>query len=152
MIHKELDVLRNKCLLFNQFMIEKGGIPSELLPAFHESNKLINEAHAVGNIKVLKAMSRDIDDQVLRHMPESMAIDLKAVFRVVSIEFDTTGKTRLKAIDKILNKKKLTDSEFEILINRVDEIYDKPTKEAEVAKINELLATFEASKGKNNTI
>jgi hypothetical protein len=130
MIHKELDVLRNKCLLFNEFMIEKGGIPSELLPAFHESNKLINEAYAVGNIKVLKNMSRDIDDQVLRHMPESMAIDLKAVFTGASIEFDTKDKARLKAIDKILSKKDLTNSEFEILINRVDEIYDNPNKAA----------------------
>lgn len=77
MINKDLDILKNKCLLFNQFMIEKGGFPVEMQSSFIESNKLINEAYGAGNMKVLKAMSRDIDNQILKHMPLSMALELK---------------------------------------------------------------------------
>ncbi len=76
----ELKILRDKCLLFNQFMMEKGGLPSALNEAYIESNKLIEDAFRDGNLKPLTAMSADIDDQVLRHMPISMALELKKVF------------------------------------------------------------------------
>jgi hypothetical protein len=40
----ELKTLRDKCLLFNQFMIDRGGMPKELIGAYQESSKLIETA------------------------------------------------------------------------------------------------------------
>ncbi|WP_084239042.1 hypothetical protein [Pedobacter africanus] len=60
MIDKESDILKTKCFLFNQFMIEKGGFPVEMRSSFAASNKLINEAYTNGKIKVLRSMSKDM--------------------------------------------------------------------------------------------
>lgn len=147
MIDKELDILKNKCLLFNQFMIEKGGFPLEMQSSFVESNKLINEAYTNGKIKVLRAMSKDIDEQVLKHMSLSMTLELKAYFGRLNIDFEAVDKARLKAIDKIVKKKKISGpGEYELIINRVDEIYDEPTRVEELNILNGLLLAFDANK------
>lgn len=147
MIDKELDILKNKCLLFNQFMIEKGGFPIEMQSSFFESNKLINEAYANVKIKVLKTMSKDIDEQVLKHMSLPMVLELKAYFGKLDIDFEAVDKARLSAIDKIVKKGKISgSSEYELLINRVDEIYNEPTRAEELDILNGLLLRFDAIK------
>lgn len=140
----ELKKLRDKCLLFNQFMIEKGGMPSALAEAYKESNRLIEKAYADGDPKPLKAMNKDIDNQVLKHMPLQMSIELKKTFKEkLGINFDAVDRVYEKAIEKVLKKGKIVNAEeYELLLNRVEEIYADANREDEVKSLNELLAAY----------
>lgn len=147
----ELETLRDKCLLFNQFIIEKGHFPKELAEVFKETNRLIEVAYKEGNLKSLKAMSNDIDNQVIKQMPLSMALELKIFFRQkLGIDFEAVNKARLKAIDKIRKKGKISNSsEYELLLERVDEIYADAEKLGELERLNELLAAFDKKHNAN---
>jgi len=140
----ELKMLRDKCLLYNQFMVEKGGLPPQLAEAYKESNRLIEKAYAEGNPKPLKVMNNDIDNQVLQHMPLKMVTDLKKLFKEkLDINFEVVNKAIGKAIDKVLKRGKIINAEeYELLLNRVDEIYADPYKEEEVQRLNNLLVAY----------
>jgi hypothetical protein len=144
----ELKTLRDKCLLFNQFMIEKGGMSAALVEAlaeaFKESNRLIEKAYTGKDLKPLQAMNRDIDNQILKHMSFQMASDIKRLFKEkLGIDFEEVDKTYKKVIEKIFKRGKIANTvEYELLENRLDEIYADPNKEGEVKQLNELLAAY----------
>ncbi|MEJ5962752.1 hypothetical protein [Pedobacter immunditicola] len=140
-----LKTLRDKCILYNQFMIDSGAIPRELMGTYLAANKYIEAAYQEGKMKPLKAISIDIDDQVIRHMPLSMANKLKGLFKEkLHIDYEAVDKARLKAIQKILKKGKIsTGEEYELAFNRVDEIYAERDKADEVKQLNELLTAFD---------
>jgi len=144
----ELKKLRDKCILFNQFMIERGAIPKELVGAYIESNRLLESAYQEGKIKPLRAASNDIDDQVIRHMPLSMALELKSFFKAkLGIDLDVFEKARLKSIEKVLKKGKINNpQEYELLLNRVDEIHLDVSKVEEIERLNNLLITYDKGK------
>ena len=136
----ELKILKDKCLLFNQFLINRAGVPAQLL---EETNKLLEKAYQEKNIKALKAADSDNNEQV-RHMPLQLALELKKLFKEkLNIDFDVVDKVRIKTIEKILKKGKISKpEEYELLLNRVDEIYADPNKTDEVKRLNELLAAY----------
>jgi len=137
-------ILRDKCLLFNQFMIDKRYIPRELIEAYQETNKLIEIAYQERKIKPLKAASQDIDDQVMRHMPLSVAYELKKLFKErLNVDFEAVDKARLKALKEILKKGKISsENEYELVLNRIDEIYADGSKSEEIEELNNLLLIY----------
>lgn len=141
----ELKTLHDKYHFFNQFMIEKGYVPKELTESFKESNKLIEAAYEKRNLKSLRSMSNDIDNQIIKYMSLSMALELKIFFKEkLGVDFEAVEKARLKAIDKILKKGKISDPiEYELLLERVDEIYSNPDRSEELNRLNEVLAAFD---------
>jgi hypothetical protein len=143
-----LKILRDKCLLFNQFMIDKGFIPGELIVAYQETNKLIEEAYQERKIKPLRAASNDIDDQVIRHMPLSIAMELKKLFKErLNFDFEAVDKARLKSIEKVLKKGKVNNpQEYELLLNRVDELHLDVSKTEDIERLNNLLITYDKGK------
>jgi hypothetical protein len=85
----ELKSLRDKCILFNQFMSEKGNLPPQIAEAYIESKRLIELAYLKGEIKSLESMSSEIDNQVINHMPLSMAIEFKNLVKSeLKIDYD----------------------------------------------------------------
>lgn len=140
----ELKALRDKCLLFNNFMSEKWGLPPLMAKAYKESNRLIETAYLEGKIKPLKAMSSDIDNEVLRHMPLHLAEELKRLFKEkLDIDYNVVDLTRIKAINKIYKKGKITKlDEYMLLLNWVEEIYEDSSKKEEIKRINELLSSY----------
>lgn len=141
---EELKFLRDKCLLFNKYMIETGSFPSGLLEAYEESKRLIEKAFLDGNLKSLQTMSRDIDNQVLKPMPTAMALKLKKIFKEkLGIEYVLVDKDYSNQIQKILKRGKiLDDKEYELLLNRADEIHQDSEKSEELSQINILLSVY----------
>lgn len=141
-------ILRDKCLLFNQFMIDKGYIPRELIEAYQETNKLIEIAYQERKIKPLKAASKDIDDQVMRHMPLSVAFELKKLFKErLNVDFEAVDEARIKALKKILKKGKISsENEYELVLNRIDEIYADDSKSEEIEELNNLILIYDKGK------
>lgn len=136
----ELKILKDKCLLFNRFLIERAGMHA---PLFDETNNLLEKAYQEKNIKVLKDADSDINEQV-KHMPLSLALELKKNFKEkLNIDFNVVEKVRIKTIEKILKKGEISSpEEYELLYNRVDEIYADPKKVDEIKRLNELLAAY----------
>lgn len=140
----ELEKLRLKCLLFNNFILKNGNIPAELIPTYEESDRLIEKAFAEKDIKPLKAMSRDIDHQVTRHMPKEMAEKLKEIFRnSLGTDYGVADDTLIRAIERIKkNGKIFKGSEYELVLNRAEDIALDSEKAAELSQLNELLAAY----------
>jgi hypothetical protein len=142
MKNEDFTLLRDKCLLFVQFLLEKNTIPQELIPSYKDMINKINTAYQEKKVKPLKAMSTDIDDQVMRHMPLATALDFKNVLKEkLKIDYDIFEKKRKKIIEKIIRKRKIANrEEYELIINRLDEIFADSDKADELKALNELLA------------
>lgn len=141
----EIDNLKNKCLLFNQFMLDYGGFPVALASAFAESNKLINEAYSKGNIKCLRSMNSDIDNQVIRHMSQSMVSKLKALFKQkLDIDFKAAEISQLKAMRKMIKKGKVAnEEEYRLILEYENDNVSDLLNLNEIEKLNSLLVKFE---------
>lgn len=141
----KLQILRDKCLFFNQFMIEEGLVPAEMVPFYKRSNSIIEEAFLSANLKPLSSMSSDIDNQILMHMPAEMALKLKKRYRDhfgVNIVSDAYGKI----IKRIINRGRiLSNAEYELTLNRIDEIFENPSMAEEVRILNNLLTNYHAN-------
>jgi len=114
-----------------------------------ESNKLIEEAYNKGNIKSLRAMSSDIDNQVIKHMSLSMFLKLKEIFKPdFAIDFKAIEVSQLNSIKKTLKIGKISSKEEYLLI--LDYIIDDCSdsdKKVEIEKLNNLLIKFESTRG-----
>ena len=130
--------LRDKCLLFNQFMINKGGVPSQLADAFERSNELIEKAYKEGEIKPLRSMSADIDEQV-RHMPLAMALEIERIFKEnLDIVIDNS-----KIIDAIVKRGKIrNEDEFRFIENEVSELCQTNIGSPEIDILKKMLIVF----------
>lgn len=141
----ELKRLRDKCLFFNKFMMDSGSIPLELIRSFVESNGLIEEAYQKGKLRPLKNMSVNIDNQIMKHIPLPMALELKAFFRKnLNMDLEAVDNAQQKAIGKVLKKGKVsTSEEYELLLYRIYEIKTDSNRQKEVNLLNELLSGFD---------
>ncbi|SMC74898.1 hypothetical protein [Pedobacter africanus] len=80
-------------------------------------------------------------------MPLSTVLELKTYFAQFNVDFEAVDRARLKAIDKIVKKGKISgNSEYELLINRVDDIYNDPKRAGELDILNDLLLAFDANR------
>ena len=81
-------------------------------------------------------MSAEIDDQVVCHMPLSMAIEFKNLIKEkLKINYDDVDKAHLKIIERILKKEKISNQEeYKLIVNRIDEIFADTTKVEELKK------------------
>ena len=69
----EYKIVKGKCQLFNQFLIDRVGMPAQL---FEETNKLLETAYQEKNIKALKAADSDMNEQI-RHISLPLALEFK---------------------------------------------------------------------------
>ncbi|MET7000197.1 hypothetical protein [Chitinophaga defluvii] len=138
-----LKLLRDKWFFFNQFLYGNKPMQPELREAFKESERLVEDAYLTGKTRVLKAASNDIDAHV-RDFPLPLALDFKKQIKEqLGIDYDVVDKMRLKAIERLLKKGKISNPEdYELLLGRVEEIYADDNYNEEVERINKVLATY----------
>lgn len=144
----ELKLLRDKCLLFTGFAIQKLSDSPELIKGFEENYRFVEKAYREEKIKPLKAMSDEIDNQVIHHMPLAMAVEFKKLIKEkLKINYDVIDKALKKAIERILESEKIsTPEEYELVMNRIDEIFANTTRAKELKILNTLLVHYEKSK------
>jgi hypothetical protein len=136
---ENIELLKNKILLFNYFLIEKLGMPREL---FIETNNLIEIAYQEKNMKVLKSGDKEIYLQ-LKEMPLKMQLELKEIFKEkLNLDLDILEKLFDKSIQKIIKRGKiLNDDEYIILLNKMDNLTEVKTDD-EIKKMNTLLIEY----------
>ena len=145
MKNSELELLKDKCLFYTQFLIQKLSASPELIKGLEETYRLVEKAYQDEKIKPLKAMSAEIDDQVICHMPLSMAVEFKNLIKEkLKINYDDVDKAHLKVIERILKNEKISNrEEYKLIANRIDEIYTDTTKVEELKNLNKLLTEYE---------
>jgi hypothetical protein len=148
MKNQELKLLKDKCLFYTRFVIQKLSGSPELIKGLEETSRLVEKAYQDEKIKPLKAMSAEIDDQVIRHMPLSMAVEFKNLIKEkLKIAYDDVDKAHLKIIERILKKEKISNTEeYKLIVSRIDEIFTDVTKAQELRRLNALLVEYENQK------
>ncbi len=143
MENKELKLLRDKWNFHLQFLKEKELILPETVEVLKETSLSIEKEYMAGRSGTLKEASRDIDDFV-RQFPLPMALEYKKrIKEQLDIDYDVVDKIRLKAIEKLLKKGKISNpQDYELLLGRVEEIYADDNYKEEVDRINNVLLTY----------
>jgi hypothetical protein len=141
----ELELLKDKCVFYTQFVIQKLSSSPESIQGLEETYRFIQEAYEMKKIKSLRDFSADIDDQVLRHMPLAIAVEFKNLIKEkLKIDYADVEKAYSRVIERILKNEKISNSqEYELVVNRIDEIFTDHTRAEELKKLNKLLTEFE---------
>jgi len=141
----ELELLKDKCVFYTQFVIQKLSSSPESIRGLEETYRFIQEAYQMKKIKPLRAFSADIDDQVLRHMPLAIAVEFKKLIKEkLKINYEDVEKAFTRVIDRILKNEKISNTqEYELVVNRIDEIFTDHTRSEELKTLNKLLTAFE---------
>jgi hypothetical protein len=141
----ELELLKDKCVFYTQFVIQKLSSSPESIQGLEETYRFIQEAYQTKRIKSLRAFSADIDDQVLRHMPLAIAVEFKNLIKEkLKIDYEDVEKAYSRVIERILKNGKISNSqEYELVVNRIDEIFTDHTRAEELKALNKLLTEFE---------
>jgi len=145
MKNSELERLRDKCLFYTQFLIQKLSDSPELIKGLEETYRLVEKAYQDEKIKPLRAMSAEIDDQVICHMPLSMAVEFKNLIKEkLKINYNDVNKTHMKVVERILKKEKIYKrKEYKLIVNRIDKIFADINKAEKLKKLNKLLLEYE---------
>ena len=141
----ELELLKDKCVFYTQFVIQKLSSSPESIRGLEETYRFIQEAYQMKKIKPWRAFSADIDDQVLRHMPLAIAVEFKNLIKEkLKIDYEDVEKAFARVIDRILKNEKISNNqEYELVVNRIDEIFTDHTRSEELKTLNKLLTAFE---------
>jgi len=141
----ELELLKDKCVFYTQFVLQKLSFSPESIQGLEETYRLILEAYQAKEIKPLRAFSADIDDQVLRHMPLAIALEFRNLIREkLKIDYEDVEKAYVRVIERILKNEKIsTGQEYELVANRIDEIFTDHKKAEELKILNNLLTEYE---------
>jgi hypothetical protein len=141
----ELEKLKCKCILVNQFMAEHGGFPPAVRPFFSESNRRIDEAYSLCNARLLRAISSDIDWQIINHMPISMALKMKRIFKVkFGADLEIIEVLERETVKKILLAGEIANGEEYLLVRGyLNEIGDRIGSAKQIEMLNVLLSVFQ---------
>ena len=137
---ESIELLKNKLFLFNNFLIERLGMPSEF---FTETNQLIEKAYNEKNIKVLKSGEKEIYLQLKEMSPQNQ-LELKELFKQ-KLNIDISFQEELfdQSIKKILKRGKInSDEEYLILMDKMDNLKEIKTNN-QIRKINKLLLEYQ---------
>jgi len=136
---KELDYLKEWCLMILNFMISK----NNNTPIITQTKDVILETYNSQNIKGLRYCNKDIIEWA-KGLPHSDFVELKKLLQ------DTFGEDLIKnanrdfsEIQQVVKKGKIsTEDEYRLLLSWVDEIYNDESKQDEVLPLNKLLVAF----------
>ena len=148
---RELELLRDKILLFHDFMVEKSNMPNELIKVIKSTNELINKLYERKALDLLKGEDHEVDLQI-RELPLYLSLELDKLFQEkLGISIDSINKKMEKEIQKVIKRGKiLNEKEYRLIKNREDEIYVDNSKAEEKQQLDRLMEAYEESTGANN--
>jgi len=142
----EFELLRDKCLFYTQFIIQKLSARPESVKGIEETYRLIQNAYEAKKIRPLRAISADIDDQVLRHMPLMIAVEFRKLINdKLKIDYEDVTKAYHTVIQRIVEDGTIANrQEYELALNRIDEIFSDETRCDELKALTELVTAYES--------
>lgn len=133
---EELERLIKRFDIFYDFLL-KHGTSGVLL---NQARDIAYQAYNKPSLTTLKRISKELNVW-FKEMPKDSQSELEQILKEElneEIKDDTSEK-----ISKIIKRGQINNlQEYEILLNRVEEIYADDNKKTEVIKLNELLADY----------
>lgn len=132
----KLDLLRIKCLTFNEFFFLKFGNEE----SFQKTNEVIEKAYQEKQTKVLDILKKDYFNQVREIMPYPYIVELKKKWlEKTGEELDSFQKIIDKKIQKIEKRGIRTIEEYQIIHNETESIWEDNSQKEKLATLNNLL-------------
>lgn len=137
--------IRKRLLITIDFLIETGDDAAFLSNA----RKSVESAYDKKNISGLRHAIKDVQSWT-EDLTENELKELqKRLLEKVNIDISKEQDENLAIIAAIIERGSIkNDREYEMLLDRVEAIYEDNTMSDEVKKINELLAEYYSSSGK----
>jgi len=141
---EDTEYFKNRFYVFYDYVSKTQG--SVFL--MEQTKEILERAYEKKDIKQLKGINKELDVW-LREMfrPD----EKEELIRLLKEKFgEDTNKVDLKRIEKInkiVKRGKINNkNEYELLLQRVEEIYSDDSKNEEVTELNKLLADFHKNK------
>lgn len=135
---KELDQLKEWCSTVIKFILENGPAGNTMLMQYEA---VINSSYQKKDIRGLRMVAKDTKEWA-KGLIES---DKNKLNEILESKFGSglNGEVDKKNVTQILKKGKIiTEDEYRLLLNRVEEIHTDPSKKEEVEMINLLLVEY----------
>jgi hypothetical protein len=128
------DEIARWCKTVLGYLADTGHLP----PAHHDYlRKVVSSNQERRNTKGLRQIQRDFQEMIKGLRPDEIA---KLDQLLASLGGPTSSEPR-EEVARILKRGKIdTDDEYQLLMSRIDEIFQDPSKKDEVEAINKLLA------------
>ncbi|HEY2722497.1 MAG TPA: hypothetical protein VGI82_12270 [Chitinophagaceae bacterium] len=146
MENSELELLKDKCLLYTQFIIQKLSTSPESIKGLENTYRQIQKAYEGKKIEPLKKLSAEIDEQLFKEMPLSMAIEFRNLIKEkLNINYEFIGEAHAKMLQRIIERKEIeNDEQYKLVLSRVDQIFADADKSEELKSLNKLISNYES--------
>lgn len=126
-------------------MAKHGGFKPAMRPFFDKSSKRIEEAYAMHNIKLLRAISCDIDYQVVNHIPFSMASKMRRMLKdELGADFDAVEILQVQTIKKILIAEEIANcEEYRLVLDYLERLGPLADEAEELRKLKVLMQDYQ---------
>ncbi len=134
---KDLDYYKRRFYLIYNYVKKNQGVTFLM----DQTKELVDFAFEKENMKKLVKIDKELDVWLREmFMPE----EKKELLQILKSELDEDADSNfLNQINEIVTKGKINSkSEYEVILQRVESIYDKKGNEVEVSKLNKLLTDF----------
>jgi hypothetical protein len=134
---EELQDLRRWSTAVIGFLAERGRIG----PVAEQFQAAVDRAYAQNNLRGLRAGRSDLAERIGR-LPQEEQEQLAKVLDTNTGSNPDSGRNRKQSpIDEIVKRGAIRDEEeYRLILSRVEEIYDDPARQDEVAMLNALLS------------
>jgi hypothetical protein len=136
----ELTKIRDRFYVFYDFVVQNQGTNI----FFEEMKKSIDNAYEKANLKYLRQVNKELNVWLVEMFPPKEKEEISRLLKEkLGEDVVQADLKRIDKINKIVKRGKInTIQEYELLQQRIEEIYADNNKKTEVQKINKLLADF----------
>lgn len=134
---RDLKYFKQRFYVFYNYLEKKQGADFLL----EQTKELVDKAYEKKDKKKLSKIDKELNVW-LREM--LMPLEKNELLQILEKELNEDSEARfLNQIDKVVRNGKIdSKEEYEIVLQRVESIYDKKESESEVKKLNKLLTDF----------
>ncbi|MBN2595562.1 MAG: hypothetical protein JXR82_02135 [Marinifilaceae bacterium] len=134
---RDLEYYKQRFYVFYNYLVKKQGATFLL----EQTKELVDKAYEKKNKKRLSKIDKELDVW-LREM--LMPLEKDELLQILEKElYEDSEAIFLNKIEQVVSKGKINSkAEYEIVLQRVESIYDKKGSESEVKKLNRLLTDF----------
>jgi hypothetical protein len=126
------------CKTVVRFLADTGHLPTAVRD---QLTSIVSAAEQARNAKGLRQAQRDLQEMIRVLRPEETA---KLDELLASLGGPTSSEPRDEVARILRRGTPVTEDEYRLLMSRVEEIFQDPSKKDEVDAINKLLAAFDS--------
>ena len=139
-LSQNIELLKDRFYVFYDYVIKTEGASYFI----EEAKRIFDNAYTKKDIKQLHSIDKELNVWLREMFRPKEKEEIEALFRAKFGEDAlVSNQVRLRQINTIIKRGRInSNSEYNLLFQRVDEIYSDVLKKDELLKLNELLSAF----------